>query len=223
MPPPKKLPVPINRETITMPKKESNNLEKLRESLKIHSTYFDKHQKTELKPETAFINDLVNILLEDLKPPLTIESIKTQLKDKISNLTSAIDSKKCALVVDTCEKRSKLFSLFFGKMTDLEIHVNTEEEEIISQVLRIPYQFILFNVDDYFSNLKFIFEYIRANDSKNKDTQLFLITSNKFYFEALKNAKFDDNTEILEPFNPQRVELVLHKFELLYVKKRLAN
>jgi hypothetical protein len=195
----------------------------LKESIKLHSTYFDKYREIKLKPENTFINNFVDVLLEDIKPPLTIEYINAYLKDKLLTFASEIKPEKCALIVDACKKRSTLFSIFIEKMMDLQIHINIKEEEIISQVLRIPYQFILFNVDTYIYNLKFIYEYIRANDSKNKDTPLYLITSNKSHFEKIKNATFDDNTEILEPFNPKRVELVLEKFELLYVKKRLFN
>ncbi len=46
----------------------------LKEILKIHSSYFDKHQKNYLKKETVF-NDLV-VRVEDIKSPLTIECIK---------------------------------------------------------------------------------------------------------------------------------------------------
>ncbi|MDQ8039232.1 MAG: hypothetical protein REH83_02375 [Rickettsiella sp.] len=190
----------------------------LKKSFKLGCAYFDKQQKAKLNPETVCINELVNILLDDLTPTLTIENIKAQLNSKLSSFVATIDSEKYVLVVYVCEQRSKLFALFLSKMTDLEVHVNTKEEEIMNQVFRISYQFILFNVDYYFPNFKFIFEYMRADDSKNKETPLYLITSDQAHFDGLKNTRFDDNTEVLERFNPNYVAQVLHRFESLYVK-----
>lgn len=181
---------------------------------------FDRYRKSKLKPETEFINELVNVLIKDIKHPLTIKGIKISLKNVLLELYSRKDSEEYALIVDRCEKRRKLFSVFLTKILELQIHVNTDEEEVISQVLRIPYQFILFNVDSFFSRIDEVFKYIRADDSKNKVTPLYLITRSKSNFEQLKIKSFDDNTFVLEPFNPEQAELLLRQFEMLYVERR---
>lgn len=178
------------------------------------------YRKSKLNPETEFINNLVDVLIKDIKYPLTMEEIKKSLKNGLYELYSRINSEEYALVVDSCEKRRKLFSVFIAKMMELQIHVNTDEKEIISQVLHIPYQLILFNIDSFFSKIDGIFKYIRADDSKNKDTPLYLITSNTSNFEQLKIKSFDDNTFVLKPFNPKQVELILRRFEMLYVERR---
>ena len=154
----------------------------LNESIKTHEI-FDKYRKAKLKPEIDFING-------------------------IFELYSKAKSEECALIIDNCEKRKKLFSAFLEKILDLQIHVNTEEE-IIAKIVCISYQFILFNVDSLFPKIDQIIEYIRADNSKNKDTPLYLITSNKSKFEQLKAKSFDDNIFVLEPFNPKYIELIL--------------
>lgn len=192
----------------------------LKERSIFDSAYLDRCSKAKLKPEIGFINELVDVLMEDIKQPLTIEGIKARLKNGIYDLYSCINSEEYALVVDNCEKRQKLFSVFLTKMMELQIHINTEEEEIITQVMNISYQFILFNVDSFFSRIDEIFEYIRADNSKNKDTPLYLITTNESHFEQLEIKSFDDNTFVLEPFNPNQIELILGRFEMLYVERR---
>jgi CheY-like chemotaxis protein len=195
----------------------------LKERSNFDSAYFDRCNNAKPKPETEFINELVDVLMKDIKHPLTIKGIKANLKNVISDLCSRSNSEAYALVVDSCEKRQKLLSVFLAKMMELEIHINTDAEEIITQVLHVFYQFILFNVDSFFSRIDEIFEYIRADNSKNKDTPLYLITSNKSNFEQLKLKSFDDNTFVLEPFNPKQIALILRRFEILYVDRRFFN
>jgi hypothetical protein len=102
-------------------------------------------------------NELVDVLMKDIKHPLTIKGIKANLKNVIFDLYSRINSEDYAFVVDSCEKRKKLFSVFLAKMMELEIHINTDAEEIFTQVLHIFYQFIFFNVYFFLSRIDEIF------------------------------------------------------------------
>jgi hypothetical protein len=43
------------------------------------------------------------------------------------------------------------------------------------------------------------------------------------HFEQLKLKSFDDNTFVLEPFNPKQIALILRRFEILYVERRFFN
>ena len=65
----------------------------------------------------------------------------------------------------------------------------------------------------------YIFEYIRADDSRNKETPLYWVTSNKLYFTQLKEATFDRKTFVLEPFNEEQIYVLLRRFEILYSKE----
>lgn len=206
--------MPINAE------KNKNILNEFKYDAFDHKT-FVRYQRNKLKLEIEYIEGIVDFFIENINHPLTIKKIKARLGDVLFALYSGMNSKEYyAIVVDSCKKRRKLLSELLFKMTGLIIHENKEGKEIITQLIHIPYQFILFNVDYFFSGIDEIIKAIRADTSKNNDTPIYLITSSKSNFEQLKIKSFDDNTFVLEPFNPKQVELILRRFEMLYVERR---
>ncbi|WP_010598047.1 hypothetical protein [Rickettsiella massiliensis] len=83
-------------------------------------------------------------------------------------------------------------------MINYQIHSVKSKEEIIHQVLQVPYQFILFKIDDFFQDISSLINSIRNEMSKNRTALIYLITSDRSNHTYLKKISFDEKTFILD-------------------------
>lgn len=145
----------------------------------------------------SFFADFINSLTEDLDSNLTIKEAKPELIANFAKIYEESKNTKKALIFSVCVKEQKEWSKNFSAF-GLKTYVAEKLGGVTLEGLKtVEYQLILINVDSIFNQVDKMFSYIRSEDSKNKDSLVFLVTHNEEHLSILEKRHFDENTTLL--------------------------
>lgn len=147
--------------------------------------------------------------------------IKKRLKDDFFTICKYLDSPEKVLLFSPNETYREIFSTYVYRLFKYPSHVAKNTQEIILHGFYVSYRIILLDTDPIFHSVNNIIDSIRNEKSKNKETLINLLSSDKNHFSKLHTlfAK-DEKTHILGPYTEEEIS---DSFSFLFPKKYHSN
>lgn len=130
--------------------------------------------------------------------------------NKVKNNSPEIDKRlikpKKALIFSPSKEFRETFTRFVSECFEFSAHAIKNKDLLKSELYLVPYQIILLDVDSIFLELNEILRYVHDKDSKNKESKIYLITSNKKNSSQLRKIKL-----------PKRIIFLMEGEEIVYL------
>lgn len=117
------------------------------------------------------------------------KNILNEVKNDSPDVDKRLSTPKKSLVFSSSEEIRKRFTRFVYECFEFSACAIKDKNLLKSELYLVPYQIILLDIDPIFCELKEILGYIHDKNSKNKESIIYLITSNKKNFVKLKKIK----------------------------------
>ena len=140
-----------------------------------------------------------------------------EFKSDSSNARANSINREKALVFSFNEKIRKRLAHFVYKRFRFSTYVLQDKQLLITELYFVPYRTILLDIDSIFPELDEILDYIYDKGSKNKQSVIYLITSNKENPSNLRNINF--HKKIILSFKEKEIIYLIGGKKMPHSKK----
>ena len=134
------------------------------------------------------------------------KNILNEIKNDAPDTDKLVINPKEALIFSCSEEIKKRFTRFVYECFELSAYAVQDKDLLKSELYFVPYHTILLDVDSIFFELNEILRFIHDKGSKNKESKIYLITSNKENVSKLRKIKLH-----------KRIILLMNGEEIVYL------